>query len=87
MNEAMACGLPVIVSKRAGSYRDLVKEGINGYGFDPYNNEELIKIMNKFINEEVDLKKMGEESRKIIKEYSPENMAKNILSIIKSNLM
>jgi len=35
--EAMSCGAPVIVSKRAGSYWDLVKEGENGFGFDPYN--------------------------------------------------
>jgi glycosyltransferase involved in cell wall biosynthesis len=37
VNEAMACGLPVIVSNKCGSAYDAVKEGINGYTFNPYN--------------------------------------------------
>jgi len=83
VNEAMICGLPVIVSKRCGSYWDLVKEGINGFGFDPFNQKELEGIMLKFINNEVDMKKMGEESRNIIKDYTPENAAKQMLIGIK----
>jgi glycosyltransferase involved in cell wall biosynthesis len=86
VNEAMVCGLPVIVSKRAGSYWDLVKEGVNGFGFDPYNQEELEQIMLKFIRGEVDRKQMGEESKDIIKDYTPENVAKQMLYGIKKVL-
>jgi glycosyltransferase involved in cell wall biosynthesis len=86
VNEAMICGLPVVVSKRCGSYRDLVKEGINGFGFDPFNQKELQEIMLKFINKEVDIKKMGEESKNIIKDYTPENAAKQMLIGIKKVL-
>jgi len=86
VNEAMICGLPVIVSKRCGSYWDLVKEGVNGFGFDPFNQKELQEIMLKFINKDVDIKKMGEESKNIIKDYTPENAAKRMLAGIKKLL-
>jgi len=86
VNEAMIYGLPVIVSKRCGSYYDLVKEGVNGFGFDPFNQKELQEIMLKFINKEVDMKKMGEESKNIIKDYTPENAAKQMLTGIKKLL-
>lgn len=86
VNEAMVCGLPVIVSRRAGSYYDLVKEGENGFGFDPYNQEELEEIMRKFVNNEVDIKAMGENSKDIIKEYTPENAAKQMFKGIKEIL-
>ena len=35
VNEAMASGLPVLVSKRCGCAADLVREGVNGFVFRP----------------------------------------------------
>jgi 1,2-diacylglycerol 3-alpha-glucosyltransferase len=35
VNEAMACGLPVLVSDRCGCAPDLVPEGQNGFTFKP----------------------------------------------------
>ncbi len=86
VNEAMVCGLPVIVSKKAGAYLDLVKEGENGFGFEPTNPQELKAIMLKFINHEVDIKKMGEKSKEIIKDYTPENAARQMLNAVKKVL-
>ncbi len=86
VNEAMVCGLPVIVSKKAGAYWDLVKEGENGFGFEPTNSEELKAIMLKFINREVDIKKMGEKSKEIIKDYTPENAVMRMLNAVKKVL-
>lgn len=86
VNEAMLCGLPVVVSRRAGSYWDLVKEGINGFGFDPLNQKELENIMLKFIMGKVDMKKMGEASKEIIKEYTPQNAAMQMLKGIEDIL-
>jgi hypothetical protein len=42
--------------------------------------------MLKFINKDVDIKKMGEESKNIIKDYTPENAAKQMLIGIKKVL-
>lgn len=78
VNEAMACGLPVIVSEKCGCAIDLVKNGENGFRFSPNNIEQLTLILRKFMSNEVDSKQMGELSEKIIQEYSPENVAKEM---------
>lgn len=39
INEALASGLPVLVSERCGSVGDLVKEGLTGWTFNPYSIE------------------------------------------------
>lgn len=75
VNEAMACGLPVIVSEKCGCAVDLVINGKNGFTFTPNNLEQLTNILLKFMKMEIDLKKMGYFSEKIIHEYSPENVA------------
>jgi glycosyltransferase involved in cell wall biosynthesis len=41
VNEAMAAGLPVVVSSNCGSALDLVKETKNGLTFDPMNGIQL----------------------------------------------
>ena len=41
VNEAMASGLPVLVSNGSGSAQDLVAPGTNGYTFNPSSTEEL----------------------------------------------
>ena len=45
VNEAMASGLPVLVSNRCGCATDLVKDGVNGFTFDPFNVEQLAELM------------------------------------------
>lgn len=47
VNEAMASGLPVLVSNRCGCAQDLVEDRVNGFTFDPYNVEQLAELMFK----------------------------------------
>jgi len=47
--EAMACGLPVIASKRGG-IKDYLVEGINGFGFDPDSVQSLVNVILIFLN-------------------------------------
>ena len=75
VNEAMACGLPVIVSEKCGCAIDLVKNGENGFIVEPDNIEQLTNLMLKFMNQEVDSEHMGLVSEQIIAEYSPKNVA------------
>jgi len=75
-NEAMACGLPVIISSQCGCSLDLVKD--NGYVFNPWKKEELVNIMKKYIKNEVDLKAQGEKSLEIISSFTPEFAASQI---------
>jgi glycosyltransferase involved in cell wall biosynthesis len=75
VNEAMACGLPVLVSRMCGCQPDLCFRGVNGYDFDPYNTDELADLMLQFSGGEMDLDVMGRQSRKIIANYTPETWA------------
>ena len=75
VNEAMACGLPVLVSDKCGCAVDLVESKKNGFTFSPQNVNQLTNLMLKFMNQEVDLEQMGKVSEQIISTYSPENVA------------
>ncbi len=75
VNEAMLARLPVIVSKRCGCVSELVKEGVNGFSFDPFDAHKLQLLMKGFINAKYDIKLMGKESLNIVKQHSPEKIA------------
>ncbi|AFK05052.1 glycosyl transferase group 1 [Emticicia oligotrophica DSM 17448] len=78
VNEAMACGLPVIVSNKCGSAFDVVIENQNGYTFNPHSVEELTNIFEKFVENPDKIKIFGEKSKEIIKRFSPENVAQEM---------
>lgn len=79
VNEAMASGLPVLVSDRCGCAPDLVKNGYNGFTFDPFNVEEIASRMQEISHGEHDLIAMGQASRDIIRDWSPQAFAENML--------
>jgi glycosyltransferase involved in cell wall biosynthesis len=75
VEEAMVSGLPVLVSNRCGCYPDVVRDGINGFSFDPFNEDELFRYMKDIALGELELKEMGRASLEIIKDYTPEKSA------------
>ena len=83
VNEAMASGLPVLVSRRCGCAHDLVHEGVNGWTFNPYDIREMTEFMLRVtqLKEEARLH-MGEESQRIIRRWSPESFAQGLLRAI-----
>ncbi len=80
VNEAMVCGLPVLVSDCCGCVEDLVKDGINGFAFDPYDEQKLTAKLNYFIQNSEQIKPMGEASRQIVSGFSPQTVAIEILT-------
>ena len=82
VNEAMAAGLPVLVSERCGCFADLVIKGVNGFGFDPYNSEQLTKLMLKISSDDCDREKMGQASLKHIEKYSPDYFAQGFVKAV-----
>ncbi len=80
VNEAMASGLPVLVSNRCGCANDLVQDGINGFAFDPYNTEQLAQLMLRVSAPEFPLSTFGRASRRIISEWGPERFATGMLA-------
>ena len=78
VNEALASGLPVLVSRRCGCVAELVHEGRNGFTFDPFDAHELADLMVK-MTDRTDLQSMGAASEEIIRDWSPEKFATNLL--------
>lgn len=82
VNEAMAAGLPVIVSNCCGCFEDLIIEGVNGFGFNPENQQQLTDLMLKVGSRQVDLKKMGFAALGHIQKFSPEYFAQGLRQAI-----
>ncbi|MDI9432164.1 MAG: glycosyltransferase family 4 protein [Planctomycetota bacterium] len=78
VNEAMASGLPVLVSKACGCCEDLVQEGQNGFSFDPFSVDEMAEKMRMISHGGCDLAKMGQASRDIIANWGCDNFARNL---------
>jgi 1,2-diacylglycerol 3-alpha-glucosyltransferase len=85
VNEAMASSLPVLVSDRCGCGIDLVKPGINGFLFDPYDQLALTMHLHSLeATSDVRRKEMGRASYEIVKDFSPEHFGLAIASIADS---
>jgi len=84
VNEAMACGLPVVVSKTVGSAEDLVRHGENGFQFDPTRPEELTDALATLATDPALRERMGAESRQIISRWGCGNFARNALAAIRA---
>ncbi len=78
VNEAMASGLPVFVSKMSGCAKDLVQNGVNGYIFDASDPELLAALMLKAANGAMDLRRMGCRSRQIIAAWGLEGFTQGM---------
>ncbi len=74
--EAMACGKPVASSIYNGGHYELVKEGVNGFNFNPLLQTSILEVLEKFHN--VDLRLMGHKSVEIESEFTPDKAAKRI---------
>lgn len=83
VNEAMASGLPIIISNKIGCGSDLVKPDRNGYIFESSNALDLAKYLEKLILDRKLREKMGEESLKIIQNYTYEEKVKKFNQFIK----
>jgi glycosyltransferase involved in cell wall biosynthesis len=83
VNEAMASGLPVLVSSRCGCAPDLVRDGENGYVFEPDNVGQIAEKMRLMTRLEPEPRRaMGKRSREIIAAYSPEAFARGLTAAI-----
>ena len=75
VNEAMACGIPVVVSKTAGCAEDLVEDG----GFDPLSADELAGKLARICADARLCARMGERSFEIISRWGCDNFAKQAM--------
>lgn len=76
VNEALVCGLPVIVSEKCGCAPDLVRNGENGYTFDPGDTAELTRHLLHFMNTSPDeMKSYSRAGQAIVSRFAADKVA------------
>lgn len=83
--EAMACRLPILTTKYNGA-KELIKEGKNGYIFDPTHVDNIRDVICKVYSQRKRLKEMGDLSLKIIRNYSHRSVINDFRKILYSVL-
>ncbi|MBN1694077.1 glycosyltransferase family 4 protein [candidate division WOR-3 bacterium] len=78
VTEAMASALPLILSDKVGCRRDLLKVGKNGFCFEKDDPRQLASYIERFLENPASIKKMGNDSRNIIKKFDYSYCEKNL---------
>jgi glycosyltransferase involved in cell wall biosynthesis len=77
LNEAVASGLPVIVSERCGCVPELVQG--NGFTFNPMNEHELASLLFRMATlSDDDRRRLGDASYKIAANFVPERFGEGL---------
>lgn len=79
VNEAMACGLPVVVSESCGCSEDLVLSGVNGYTFDPHREDVLADLLFRLQHDDGKGQTMGEQSERMVRHWSAARFAESLV--------
>ena len=74
VNEAMACGLPVITTTRCNAGLELVENGINGYLVEVEDAQALAQAMDTMV--QADAAAVGQAVLRTVRGYTLEEMAK-----------
>ncbi|HXM63775.1 MAG TPA: glycosyltransferase family 4 protein [Terriglobales bacterium] len=82
VNEAMACGLPVMCSDAAGCVADLVENGSNGRVFPTGDVSQLASAMDELARDAELRSLMGQRSKERIAQYSPAAWAAGMASAV-----
>lgn len=82
VNEAMACGLPVVVAKTVGSNVDLVEPGKTGFIFEAGNPEDLANCLLKLSCNSRLTEAMGNNAKQLVKDWSYDSVEKSLLKAL-----
>ena len=86
INEAMACGLPAVVSDACVAGLELVEQGQNGYIISRNARDEIVEKISLVLRDEDKRKEMAYKALKAIESYTIENMASKHNKVI-SNIV
>jgi glycosyltransferase involved in cell wall biosynthesis len=85
INEAMACGLPVIASSKVGASIDLIKQN-NGIIFKPGDINATINYIKRMLDNVDEYQQQCAASRLIIKDYCFSRIVESIEQVVISNV-
>lgn len=83
VNEAMAAGKAILISNKVGCAANLITEGANGYVFEVGNSKRMSENLRLLVFDKENLIRMGEASKNMIKNYTLEIQAQNIINTLK----
>lgn len=86
INEAMACGLPVISTDRCIAAKELITDGENGYVVPVGDAAALAEKIQTVMQDDALRAAMSENSLKVIAPYTTENMAQAHVDIFNERL-
>ncbi len=78
VNEAMAARLPIVVSRGTGCAADLVREGVNGYAFDSWDEDGLVRCLTRLSASAAVAQEMGLRGRDMISEWDLDRFAHHL---------
>lgn len=82
INEAMACGRPVIASDKCGAAADMIKDNENGFIFKAGDENDLYNCMEKMVN--ADLATMGARAQETVQHFSYASFVNALISMKKN---
>ncbi|MGB4781512.1 MAG: glycosyltransferase family 4 protein [Candidatus Methylomirabilis sp.] len=82
VDEAMACGLPIISTSAAGEIRDRIEEGVNGYIVPPEDSAALADAMRTLAEDVALRERMGPVSAQKIQGHTSEQWAVDFERIV-----
>ncbi len=81
--EALFAGKAILISDRCGNKFEVLKSGVNGYCFNPFDKKDINQKFKDIVSRKDDLEIMGDESYKIAqKEFDLGNNVKRFLENI-----
>jgi glycosyltransferase involved in cell wall biosynthesis len=84
INEAMACGLPVISTYASQAAIEMIRSGKNGYIIKASDSDQLYEALKSLIQNPILRREMSEKSREtVVQEASVSTMAEGFISAIK----
>jgi glycosyltransferase involved in cell wall biosynthesis len=87
LNEAMACGVPVVASPWAGATRDLIEDGVTGYVVEPSDIGKLAEIMSRLISDDPACRAVGRAGAAAVRsKASLEKSAEGFVSAVRCAL-
>ena len=86
INEAMACGLPVIVTDRCGSIGDVVLEGENAFIYPAGDADALARSMDALTADDALRARMAQRSREIIATWDFARGVEGVKAMLKLRL-
>jgi 1,2-diacylglycerol 3-alpha-glucosyltransferase len=86
VNEAMASGLPVLVSNRCGCAMDLVREASTGFTFDPFNTKQMADLMIRCSKEPEDLVDIGKAAQSMISNWGLDRFTGGLMQAVEKSV-